>query len=211
MRSRTAHVVPLSLALAGMLVGAPAAAQANPHVGHVAEGFRGTPNGQGLLPTAIAEAEVAAQHAALAARDLEDLNGMKRHAGHVLHAVDPAEGSSGPGAGYGVKRAAEGVAQHIELAARADGASDAVKTHATHIATSARNTAQRAEQIAELARQIEDASETTEAADAVREMNELAQALVAGVDANGDGRVGWQEGEGGLQQAQTHLGLLQGG
>jgi hypothetical protein len=39
-------------------------------------------------------------------------------------------------------------------------------------------------------------------------MNTIAAQLVPGVDANGDGRIGWQENEGGLQQAEQHVGLL---
>ena len=39
------------------------------HMGHVLDGFGGTPEGQGLLPTAAAEAQVAATHAGLALRN----------------------------------------------------------------------------------------------------------------------------------------------
>lgn len=46
------------------------------HIGHVATAFRGTPDGQGLLTAAVAEAEVAHQHATLAGRDPSDLEGM---------------------------------------------------------------------------------------------------------------------------------------
>src|SRR6185295_19673504 len=53
------------------------------HIGHVMNAFGDTPNGQGLLPTAIAEARVAAQHATLASRNLTSLDAMKTHAGHV--------------------------------------------------------------------------------------------------------------------------------
>jgi hypothetical protein len=56
-----------------------------------------------------------------------------------------------------VKRADQGVAQHIQLAAKSEGAS---------------------------------------------------QQLMSGVDANNDGRISWEPGEGGLQQAQQHMELL---
>ena len=36
----------------------------------------------------------------------------------------------------------------------------------------------------------------------------LTDAILNGTDANEDGRVGWQEGEGGLAQATTHMGLI---
>ncbi len=198
-----------TLALAVLLpVGASAQAAVHAHIGHVGDGWNDTPDGMGLLPTAVAEAGVAASHAGYAMRDLSNLDAMQGHARHVLHAVDPSAVDGGPGAGYGVIKAATGAARHIELAARADGAPDGVKTHATHVATSARNAVTRAERIAVLAGQIAAARTADAAAPLVREMAALATALVDGVDANSDGRVGWQEGEGGLAVAETHLGLL---
>ena len=98
------------------------------HIGHVTMAFNGTPNGQGLLPTAVAEAKIAAQHAALALKSEGNLDAMKLHAGHV-----------GP--------------------------------HLAHL-------------------------------------NMLAQPLVSGVDSDKNGQIGWQEGEGGLQQAEMHMNLL---
>ena len=178
------------------------------HIGHVINGFGDTPNGMGLLPTAMAEAKTAAQHAALAARDPANLNSMKTHAGHVINAVDPTIVAMGPGLGYGVKKAALGVATHIELAAKVPGASQNVITHSTHIATSARNTVQRADQVVALAKQIQAATTAAEAAALVSQLVSLTEQLTLGVDANGDGRIGWQEGEGGLQQAEQHVMLM---
>jgi hypothetical protein len=188
--------------------GAAAAGQGNPHVGHVVNAFGDTPNGQGLLPVALAEARVAAQHAALAARNTSNLEALKLHAGHVLHAVDPTAAASGPGQGYGVKKAAAAVAAHIELAARAQGASQAVSTHAMHIATSARNTVQRADRVTALVKQIQAASTAEEAATLLNQLVPLTEQLIAGADANADGRIGWQEGEGGLQHVEEHVNLL---
>ena len=114
---------------------------------------------------------------------------MKRHTGHVLNAVDPTAMENGPGLGYGVKQAAEGAVRHIELAAASDGASQAVTTHATHVATSARNTVARAEEVASLAAQIMAATSAARTAPLVAQLNTLAEQLVAGHDANGDGRL----------------------
>lgn len=201
----------LVLAMAAVLFPAAAAGQqANPHVGHVADGFRDTPEGKGLLPTAIAEAEIAAQHAALAVRDLTNLDAMRRHAGHVLHAVDPAQVPMGPGLGYGLKKAADGVVAHIELAAKVDGAPQPLLTHSAHIASSARNTSARADEVAALAVKVLAATTAAEAAPLLEELNAKASLLLPGLDANSDGRIGWQEGEGGLETAQTHLGLMLG-
>lgn len=192
----------------------PAAAQQSPahaHMGHVADGFANTPEGAGLLPTALAEAAVAQQHAELALRNTEDLASMQRHAGHVLHAVDPSQIEQGPGAGYGVVRAASGVIQHIEMAGAHESASDNIRTHATHVATSARNTVERAERAAALAAEIMATSSVEHAAHLLQELAALTGQLASGVDANGDGRIGWQEGEGGLDQAQQHIDLMKRG
>lgn len=178
------------------------------HIGHVTTSFQAAPMAAGLLPTAIAEAKIAAQHAALAANSEGDLDGMQRHAGHVMHALDPAIEAQGPGLGYGVKRAAMGVAQHIGLAAMADGASDNVTTHSMHVSASANNVVARTDEMLAVAQRIQAATTAAEASAHVADLSALAEQLYAGVDANQDGRVGWQTGEGGLQQADMHMGLM---
>ena len=202
------------LGLVGLLASPAVDAQADPahtHMGHVVDGFRGTPDGQGLLPTAVAEAEVAAQHAGFAGRDASNLDGMKRHMGHVLNAMDPTEVESGPGLGYGVKAAAAGVARHIGLAAGSEGASDNIKTHGNHVSTAAGNVVTWVDEVIALARQVQEATEASAAAGMVDEIIELTNAIVSGTDTNGDGRTGWQEGEGGLAQATQHMNLMKRG
>ena len=208
---RTSYAALAALLAVAVLAGGNLSAQQNAahnHIGHVTDAWRDTPDGQGLLPAAIAEAEIAARHAGLAASDPSNFAGMKRHTTHVLHAVDPEQIENGPGLGYGVKRGAAGAAQHITAAANSDGASGAVETHAVHVATSAQNTVARADQIVALAQRIARTTTAADAAPLVAELNALAQALLSGVDANGDGRTGWQEGEGGLEVAQTHANLM---
>ncbi len=184
------------------------AGAAGVHIGHVVNAFGDTPMGQGLLPTAQAEARTSAQHATLAARTPADLDAMKLHAGHVLHAIDPTIVSSGPGLGYGMRKAALGVASHIELAAKAQGASPNVVSHATHIATAARAALARADRVIALAQQVQSATSATEAAALVSQLVSLTSQLTTGIDGNGDGKIGWQESEGGLQQAQEHVTLM---
>ena len=178
------------------------------HIGHVLNGFNDTPNGQGLLPVALAEARTAAQHAALAGRAPGNLDQMKLHAGHVINAVDPTIMPTGPGLGYGVKKAAQGIATHIDLAAKSPGASPNVVMHANHVATSAQNTVQRCDQIVAVAKQVQAATSAADAATLVNQLVSLTAQLNAGFDANGDGKITWQEGEGGLQQVQEHMNLM---
>src|SRR4051812_4866806 len=178
------------------------------HIGHVVNSFGDTPNAQGLLPVAMAEVNIAIQHATLAARTPTNLDMMKLHAGHVINALDPSLIATGPGLGYGMKKAALAAATHIELAAKAEGASPNVIAHSMHVATAARSAAARADQVIALAQKIQAATTAEEAAALVNQLGPLAQQILAGVDANGDGRVTWEQAEGGLQQAQEHVTLL---
>ncbi len=197
----------LVVALVGWIGTASAQSAAHRHIGHVGDGFNGTPDDMGLLPAARAEAEVAAQHARLAA-DASDLAGIRMHVGHVLHAVDPSTAERGPGKGYGLIAASNGCAAHIRMAGDADGASGAVTTHAAHVEASCRNVAAWAEAIAEKAAEVAAASDMDAAAALAGEIASMTEAILAGTDADGDGRVSWGEGEGGLDQAATHLRLM---
>ena len=111
---------------------------AQTHIAHVMSGFPAAPNGAALLEVAEADAAVATEHARLAGSDRTDIGPMVRHARHVLHALGASAIASGPGSGFGVGPAADAIAQHIELAARAEGASEGVRQHSAHVATAAR-------------------------------------------------------------------------
>lgn len=175
------------------------------HIGHVVNSFSDTPNGMGLLPTAFAEARTAAQHAGLAGK-AATLDGMKLHAGHVINALDPTIVSAGPGLGYGMKKAALAAATHIELAAKAAGASQNVMMHSVHIATALRNAAATADKAVAVAQQVQAATTTAEATALLSQLVSLCDQIINGVDAQGSGRVSWQTG--GLQQAQEHVNLM---
>ncbi|MDA1082392.1 MAG: hypothetical protein O2973_12095 [Gemmatimonadetes bacterium] len=181
------------------------------HIGHVVNAFGDTPDRAGLLATALAEARVALQHARLATAQPTNLAYMQTHAGHVIHAVDPTVVTAGPGAGYGVKKAALGVATHIELAAAGSGATAPQVLHAGHVAVSARNTVTRADQILEMAQQVRSATSAADAAALIGQIVSLAQQLTEGADSNGDGRITWQLTEGGLQHCDEHVKLMLGG
>ena len=195
--------------MAVLLLAAQVSAQsaAERHMGHVATAWNDTPDGMGLLPAAQAEAEVAAQHAQLAANS-DDLDAIKRHTAHVVHALDPSAVDGGPGKGYGLIKAAQGAAQHIGMAGTSDGATDGMATHSAHVKASAENVAMWGQAILEKAELIMSATDASAAAEMAHEIHAMTTAILEGTDANGDGRVSWGEGEGGLQQAATHLGLM---
>jgi hypothetical protein len=205
--SLTGQPLPGQLAPAAATLKVPAG-EVGVHIGHVVNSFADVPDKKSLLFIAQAEAGVAEQHAALGARASTNLDQMKLHAGHVLNALDPSLQPTGPGKGYGLKKAAAGIAMHIDLAAKAKGASQNVIVHANHIATSAKNTSARVEQAIALCQKIQAATSAADAAALMNQLVSVTSQLNAGFDANGDGRVGWQEGEGGLQQVEEHVKLL---
>lgn len=214
MPKRTCATV-LGLTLASLLAGSDASAQAShampemsPHVGHVNTSFRDTPEQKGFLETALAEADVAIQHATLGMKDLTSLDMMKRHAGHVLHALDPSLMAQGPGKGYGLKKAADNVASHITMAGQPADAPAAVKTHSVHVAEAAKTTSARATEMIALAQKVLAATTAAEAKPLFEQLNAKAQELRAGVDANKDGKVDWKAPEGGLDMARTHMDLM---
>ena len=181
---------------------------AHVHIGHVMTGWKDTPEKWGLLPTAIAEAKVAAQHAGFAASKPADLAWMKTHIGHVLHAVDPSVEPKGPGLGYGVIKAAGGAAKHVGFAAKSEGASKNVKTHAVHVETSAKNLVTWGKLIVRLGKKVKAAKTAGQAAPMVKKIKQLATRLAAGEDVNGDGKVTWHASEGGLKEAEKHMGFM---
>jgi hypothetical protein len=67
---------------------------------------------------------------------------------------------------------------------------------------------QRADSLVTIAQRVRAATSATEAADLVSQMVSLSDQLIAGVDANADGRITWAEKEGGLQHAQEHMELM---
>ena len=182
-------------------------ATAQTHIGHVLDSFNGTPENMGLLPTALAEAKVAADHAALAAK-ATSLQMMQTHAGHVLNAIDPAIVAQGPGKGYGLKKAAQGVAQHAGLAANAANANDMVKTHSMHVTTAATNVVAMADEVVALAQKIRMSTSQDEAQKLAAEMQAKAEQLTAGFDADKNGQITWNKPEGGLNQAQQHMNFM---
>lgn len=183
--------------------------EAGRHLNHIMSGWEEAPSGQGLLALAVAETQVASRHATLAVRNSDNLEAMKSHARHVLHALDPTlveEG--GPGLGYGIVRVCEDIADHIQLAVEAEGFGGNIANHAPAVIQSADNAAGWAREMIDVAQRIQ-AAETAEAAEplAIR-LRTLATRVVSGADLNDDDEVRWQDGEGGIMHIQEHMNLL---
>jgi hypothetical protein len=160
------------------------------HLGHVMTNWRDTPGTRGFLPVAVDEARVALLHARLAAK-VTTLDEIRLHVGHVLHALDPAVEVKGPGAGYGVKKAAAGARQHLDLAAGAEGASPGLTADAAQVTSALAKVLQALDQAIAAA---QNARTLSDPAGAQRAATDLA-ALALAVDE-------------GLEQAQTRMEAL---
>jgi hypothetical protein len=221
----TAALIALALGTATPASRQTPANPAHVHVGHVMTGWEDTPDMKGFLPTAITEAQIVVEQMERA--DLEGrINDFVLYGGYVLHTLDPGSDTDAllktayarlpttylkieiPGSGYGVRRAVAGALRHAHLAATSEGASDNVKTHAAHVAASLENVVKWTDQAIALARTLLLAPDVGHGQPLVDELVGLAGQISVGTDANGDGQVGWQTGEGGLRQAQTHMRLM---
>jgi hypothetical protein len=161
------------------------------HIGHVMTNWRDTPGARGFLPVAVDEARVASLHARLAAKGTS-LDEITLHAGHVLHALDPTIEPKGPGAGYGVKKAATGALQHLDFAVRAEGATASVTTHAANVSSSLSNVLQWVDQAIAAAQNIRAATDAAQAAGPAADLSALTLRIS----------------DEGLQPAQTQMGLM---
>jgi hypothetical protein len=169
------------------------------HIGHVMTNWRDTPGTRGFLPVAIDEARVAVLHAGLAAK-ATTLDDIKTHAGHAMHALDPAveskgpfdKAQGGPGAGYGVKNAVTGAVQHLEFAAKADGATTVVTTNATRALPLLMNVLKYVDQAGLVVQRIRAATDTAEASRLAADLAALTQRIS----------------DDGLQPVQTSMDLI---
>ncbi len=181
---------------------------AQEHIAHVMIRWDDTPLNDGFLPTALKEAIVAAAHAQYSKDELGNLAGMQLHATHVRHAIDPALEESGPGLGYGLLKASEGVVKHITLASQMHDASDAVKSHTIHVVKATETTMSRAKEALRAADAILAATTAEEANPYAVQMAAMAEAAHLGLDVNGDGQITWDNDEGGLKVADQHMGFM---
>jgi hypothetical protein len=198
---------------------------AHAHIGHVMTSWKDTPDMKGFLPIALADAQVALEQVERA--DLEGrINDFILYGGYVLNALDPSPETSAalktayarlpttylkievPGSGYGIKRAVAGALQHVQLAAKSEGASENVKTHAAHVTASLENVAKWTDEAIATTGKLLQAKGVGDGQALIDELTYLTEQIANGLDANSDGQIGWQTGEGGLRQAQTHMRLM---
>ncbi len=194
-------VVAVLLAAAGALPAAAQQMESHLHMDHVLKAWPETSGGAGLLPAAQASANDALQAAwFVRAYATTGDRARVRDSARSLAAVLTQ--------GFGLRRAASGVADHIRFAADAADASDNVKLHAVHVATSAENVVRWTDEAMALARSAQFATRPGAATETARRIYSLVEQIIDGTDADGDGSISWTEGEGGLAQAAQHMGFM---
>lgn len=165
--------------------------------------------GTGFLATALAEAQTALAQARLAAK-AEDVETLRQHVREVLRAIgaesEKEKSDSSPVGG--VRRAVESTLAQLTLAA-ADTQRDAQAFLPRAIAAS-RNVLGWCDDVAEVADRVGSASDIRGARADVARLVELARQLTSGRDVDGDGRVTFAPGEGGLMAVQITVGGLLG-
>jgi uncharacterized membrane protein YozB (DUF420 family) len=192
----------------------------------VAAASPNTPDGDGLALNTLAEAEALLKIAQVQPDFVADDNlaELKVHAEAALNLLEGAgspdfgdrDGDGevfNPGDGLGLL-GSEGYLSNIMAqagqAGQSPGAGELVKLHAGHVEAAAQNILDWADQIKELELKILSASDTASAAADTAKTLELAQAILAGADANNDGRVDPIPDEGGAQTLYEHALLMAG-
>jgi len=153
------------------------------HLGHVMTNWRDTPGGRGFLPVALDQARAAGLHAGLAVKGAT-LDDIKAQAREVLQALDPTVESGAADTTYGVKKAIAGAVQHLQLAARAEGATPNLTTHAGDVSSALDDALRWTDEAVAVAQRIRAAADRAEAVAGARDL----AALTSRISDDGLGR-----------------------
>lgn len=167
-----------------------------------------TPDGKGYLPMAEAEVQTALIQATLALRKPDDLEHMAAMAKAAQHAIDPVRIKEGPGRGFGVKKAAQGIISYVTAAGKSPDASEKVKSYSRWVSVSAENVVVRTDRITDLLGKVMRMKTPKNAARVMRLVRRMCQEILLGKDTNKDGKVSWKKHEGGLAQAKRYTTVM---
>ncbi len=195
------------LAVAGLLaLSLPAHAQQKQSHAYLLQVMTG--DGKGYLPMAEAEVQTALIQATLALRKPDDLAHLQAQARAAQHAIDPSRIKEGPGRGFGVRKAAEGVVSYVTAAGKSPDASEKVRSYSRWVAVSAENVIVRADRITDLLGKVERMKTAKNAARVMHLVRRMCQEILLGKDTNKDGEVSWKKHEGGLAQAKRYTTVM---
>lgn len=92
-----------------------------------------------------------------------------------------------------------------------EGNSENITVHTTYMAPALADVVEWTDEAIAVAERLQLAPNVTEGTSLATRLDALCRSIRYGRDANGDGIVGWQRGEGGLAQAIQHMNLLKRG
>jgi hypothetical protein len=170
---------------------------AHVHIGHALTGVHVTPNHEGYFVQAEKRAREAIDAAQKAAAG-DDLGEIRKHAAAAARATDSEDD-------FGVKQALMMAANHISFAATSDDASINVQKSAPVFSGDITRVMERCQLIVLLDKDVAESHTVAEARVSVQEMSKLAQANLAGDDADGNGKTGGTAGEYGLVQLRKEV------
>jgi hypothetical protein len=191
------------------------------HVRHLLARFDTTPGNTALATGLLAQATLAAERAAAAKRAAEanDLAGVRSQLEQVVNLIEGDRGANAgdlngderrdnPGDGFGLLNYAAASAEHAQLAMDAAPRDETVKVHGGHVIASAKNATDWLAEARTLALPVFRAPNAVAARGSVDRINDLLTAVLAGRDANRDGRIDPVPGEGGARTAYDHAQLM---
>lgn len=171
-------------------------------------------NGQGLAASARAEAAEAETHSGLA-QSAGTLGSMKSHAEHTVNIIEGTQvdyNNNGrpenPGAGVGVIPLLESIEQQILDLATDPTASTTLQSNIEFLRVCVVNAQTNSERIVELEQEMLAANSIEEVAEQAETSTVLAEAVLEGRDANGNGQIDPFENECALEQMEEFSLLL---
>lgn len=167
---------------------------------------KGANPGTGFVPTALAEARVAATQAGRAAKGEGDLAARQQFAADVLHAIDPALAKSTLGGGVGVRPALQAVLAHLQTIVASDAKADVQRTVPAAV-TATQQLLRRCDRIVALAKDLQSAVDLATADTLAAQLAPLTQALLVEQAVTRDQPMD-PRAAGGLQGLQFRMALL---
>lgn len=179
----------------------------NPPTGELVEVLdtsSNTPAKQGLLYTAMQDAEFAGQYAGRALARLDEPGQTKTAVGEVIYSIEPAEAPewaakdtgfvAGWGSrGYGLRRALNGMTAAIGAAGEQGSASAALREQGPRALQCTENTLHRADRVLAMSHQVQGAGQGAEVEATLRQLKELAEALNRGLPSPDEGGCGLED------------------
>lgn len=197
------------------------------HIRHLLVSFPATPGKIGLEVGLRDQATILRRHAEFMVDALkeDDLAAIKLHAEHLVNLIEGSKGPdygdlnkdgqvTNPGDGYGLLKNGDqlgylnGSKEHAGLAAKAEGATEAIKLHAGHVGITVDNATGWVTTIRDRSLAVLKVTTTDAAAPMVQEISTLANQVLNGVDVNGDGIILPIPGSGGVVTSYQHAQLM---